>query len=130
MEEKIYEISFQVSKDLYPKEVLLMTAYLFLNKAYIHIDSQEMYWLIQMKAKECNIKTLQNEFENELLNQSVRSLIYRKTHSIRELLLARAMSSSMITSDDFTRNIEMDQNSHLQEDEKSILQDWFEKNEK
>lgn len=89
-----------------------------------------MYWLIQMKAKECNIKTLQNEFENELLNQSVRSLIYRKTHSIRELLLARAMSSSMITSDDFTRNIEMDQNSHLQEDEKSILQDWFEKNEK
>lgn len=67
------------------------------------------------------------EFENEMLAQAVRYQVYLQTHTIREILMARAMSSTITGSN---TELEKDELPDSIENLDSILMDWFEKNEK
>ena len=61
-----------------------------------------------------------------MLAQSVRHEVYLQTKNIRELLLARAMATSIIVDDGIEEN-DLSEQTFL---ENEILKDWFDNNEK
>ena len=64
------------------------------------------------------MKTVYCAFENELIAQENRLIIAEKTRNIRELIVARALSSTMIN----TGITDTDEEEYNADD---ILQDWF-----
>ena len=115
-------------KELYTKEAVMKAAYHFIDKSYIHVDYLDGDFIIEIIGKnENNDDSIALEFENELLAQAVRYQVYAQTHTIREILMARAMSSTITGS-----NSELEEAlpSESVDSLESILTDWFEKNEK
>ena len=70
------------------------------------------------------------EFENELISQAVRWNVYQQTHTLRELLMARAMTSTMIDDNDPMERIAGDQADIDENELNSILTNWFDSYEK
>lgn len=124
------ELSFPIKKSIYPAEILLKAAYSFIDEYYIHFGEKDMDWLVFVSAKDgTSISSeVQKQFENELISQTVRLNVYRRTHNIRELLLARAMASSMVDEGDSMGKAITDQQDISNEELKEILTDWFEEN--
>jgi hypothetical protein len=77
---------------------------------------------VQLYAKPNNSDISEKKFMNELLAQSVRHEIYCQTKNIRELMLARAVATSVISKENPVD--EEITTSSFSEDE--ILKDWFE----
>lgn len=116
------KISF--SKSIYPKIALLKAAYAFTDRAYLHLDVNEKNYIVEITSKIENPEITQHEFENEILCQTLRHEIYEQTKNIRELLLARAVASTVIEQSDATELY----TSEINNDDKEILTDWFEVN--
>lgn len=112
-------------RELYSKVALIKAAYNFTDTAYIHLDADHEYFYVSIEPKDPAVIISANDFMNEMLSQAVRHEIYMQTKTIRELTLARAMATSIVTKDDHeTSDIS---NKIFSEDE--ILKDWFEENE-
>lgn len=121
-----------VAKNIYPAECVIKAAYVFLDKAYVHLDEDVKCWIVELEAKEGQQITklqLQKEFENELIAQAVRLSVFKRTHTLREMLLARAMSSSLIEGDEVMKQLDIDEQIGQDEQLQHILKDWYEKNE-
>lgn len=117
---------YRFNKSLYSKVALLKASYNYTNKAYIHLDSDEDYYIVDLEMKKDDDLVSEKDFENEMLAQSVRHEIYLQTKNIRELMLARAMATTVVAGCDIDSECEM------QEDEFSeneILKDWFSKDD-
>ncbi len=68
---------------------------------------------------------------NEMLAQSVRHEIYLQTKDIRELLLARALATSVVINDEaIDEVVDGISEKHEEFDENEILKDWFAADEK
>ena len=67
---------------------------------------------------------------NELISQAVRWNVYQQTHTLRELLMARAMTSTMIDDNDPMERIAGDQADIDENELNSILTNWFDSYEK
>jgi len=117
-------MKFEFSKELYSKEALIKAAYNYTDRAYVHLDVDDEKYYVSLEMKDGNDEPDEKEFVNEMLAQSVRHLIYKQTKGIRELLLARAMATSVITDND---NDEGNDEVDFSEDE--ILKDWFDNND-
>lgn len=110
------------NRELYSKIALLKAAYFFTDKSYVHLDADDKYYYVQLAPKSDEQAVTEGEFTNEMLAQSVRHEIYLQTKNIRELLLARAMSTSLITG----KNVVTDDfKAKEQFSEDQILKDWF-----
>ena len=117
-----------VPKEIYEKPALLKAAYHFINDYYVYIDCNETEYIVSMRRKNKSYdENITDKFLNELLSQTVRLHVYNQTHTIRELLLGRAMASTMVR----TSYTPIQQNTET-ENEKldSIITDWFEKYER
>lgn len=114
------------NRELYSKIALIKAAYNFTDKAYVHLDADEKYYYVSICEKDGKEEISENEFENEILAQSARHEIYLQTKSIRELMLARAVATSVVApkDEDESSNSEIEQ--EFSEDE--ILKDWFDTN--
>ncbi len=113
------------SKELYPQIALIKAAYAFSDRAYFHLDSDQTHYHVHISPKGNVFPDIEKEFENEMLCQCVRHEVYLQTRGIRELLIARAMASTVIEMP------EADQ-SRVKAgptQESDILIDWFEKND-
>jgi len=88
--------TLKFNKELYSKTALIKAAYNFSDRAYIHLDADESSFYVYIEAKSGENAISENEFINEMLAQSVRHEIYQQTKNIRELLVARAMATSLI----------------------------------
>lgn len=120
--------TLRFKEKLYPREAVMKAAYHFIDRCYIHVDTCDEEYVIDITSKDdSNADTVAFEFENELLAQTVRYQIYLQTHTIREILMARAMSSTITGSN---TKLENEQLPDSIENLDSILTDWFEKNEK
>ncbi len=113
---------FKYKKALYPKIALIKAAYHFTDVAYLHLDSDEEYYKVEITPKAgCCLE--ERDFENQILAQTARNEIYKQTKNIREIALARALASSVIENvediEDMNENISADQ----------ILHNWFDVNE-
>lgn len=113
-------------KDIYPKSALLKSAYNFTDKAYVHIDADECYYIVDIQPKDGETIDI-DDFKNEILAQCVRIDINNKTKSIRELILARALASTIVNEKD--NSIDDIEESENNIDIDDILKDWFEKHE-
>lgn len=115
-------ISF--SKEIYPKSALLKAAYAFTDKAYVYLDATVDSYEVDIEAKNGSSVT-EKEFMNELLSQTVRLDVYKRTKNIRELLLARSIASTVIETP-HAETIEETDNTDID----GILRDWFEDDNK
>lgn len=82
-------------KELYSKVSLIKAAYNFTDQAYVHLDADTEYFYVSIEPKHAGYEISKPDFINEKLTQSVRHEVYQQTKNIRELLLARAMASSV-----------------------------------
>ena len=115
------------NRELYSKIALIKAAYNFTDRAYLHLDADKDYYYICISMKDGEKEVTEVEFENEILAQSARHEIYLQTKNIRELMLARAVATSVVASRD--EKLESD-NENIQEfREDQILRDWFEVDE-
>lgn len=117
---------YRFSKELYSKVALIKAAYNFTDSAYIHLDADDNYFYVTIESKQSDGAVSEKEFINEMLTQSVRHEVYQQTKNIRELLLARAMATSVIVDDALID--EQDASDSFEEND--ILKDWFAANEK
>ena len=117
---------YRFSKELYSKVALIKAAYNFTDSAYIHLDADDNYFYVTIESKQSSGVVSEKEFVNEMLTQSVRHEVYQQTKNIRELLLARAMATSVIVDDALID--EQDTGDSFEEND--ILKDWFAANEK
>ena len=114
---------FKFNKDLYSKEALIKAAYRFTDRSYVHLDIDDTYYIVSIQMKsDCQIIN-EEEFQNELLGEMVRMHVTEKTRNIREMILARALSSTIIERSQEELNL------GEETDINDILTDWFEKNE-
>lgn len=114
---------FKFNKKIYTKEALLKAAYRFTDKSYVHLDEDDDYFIVDISLK-CNAAAItENDFKNEILAQTVRIDIGNKTKNIRELIIARALSSTIIDIENDKQIEEYDVNIN------EILTDWFDGNE-
>lgn len=111
-------------KELYSKIALIKAAYNFTDVAYVHLDADEVYYYVTIEPKQNGNEVSEQTFINEMLTQSVRHEVYQQTKNIRELMLARAMATSVIVDEDVVDDLEEDTFS-----ESEILRDWFAANE-
>lgn len=111
------------SKEMYPKIALLKSAYAFTDRAYLHLDVKDGYYLVQITPKDGQPAVTEDEFVNEMLCQCVRHEVYEQTKTVRELLVARAMASTVIEQPDTASYEEVEQ--QPLESENQILKDWF-----
>lgn len=116
------------NKELYSKVALIKAAYNFTDRAYVHLDADQDYYYVTISAKTENLEPSNDEFENEMLAQSARHEIYLQTKNIRELMLARAVATSVVApKEDGEVDIDGVSDNDFFEDE--ILKDWFDANE-
>lgn len=116
--------SIKFSKDFYTREVVLKAAYAFTDCSYVHLDADEANFIVSLTPKEnMDINLLYKKFENELVAQETRRLVAEKTKNVREMIVARALASTIV-------NIEGEEQENAQSyDAENILKDWFEENE-
>ncbi len=113
---------FKYKKELYPKIAVIKAAYHFTDVAYIHLDSDEEYYKVEITPKAGHsIEEL--DFENQILAQTARNEIYKQTKNIREIALARALASSVVENNED----DSDMSESISADD--ILNNWFDKNE-
>lgn len=118
-------MELRFSKELYSKTALIKAAYNFTDIAYVHLDADDDNWLVSLEAKSGMKAPNENDFVNEMLTQSVRHEVYLQTKNIRELLLARAMATSVIADEEL---LEEDDAATAAFDESDILEEWFSRN--
>lgn len=107
------------NKKIYSKVALLKAAYHFTDKAYIHLDSDDSNYIVQIEAKS-DTHINEKDFENEILAQVVRYEVYQQTKNIREISLARALASSVIEENEAGTAL-VNENISIE----NILKDWF-----
>lgn len=117
-------VVLKFSKALYPKSVLLKASYSFTDRAYLHLDQDSDDYIVTITFKNDAKAFSVREFENEMLAQAVRYEVYKQTKEIRELIVARAMASTIIhEAPPPLEPVEEDV------DVSAILKDWFESDE-
>ena len=115
------------NRELYSKTALIKTAYNFTDRAYLHLDADKNYYYVSISTKDGQPEVTDQEFENEILAQSARHEIYLQTKNIRELMLARAVATSVVAPIEEVAETDSENTHTCSEDE--ILKDWFEANE-
>lgn len=115
------------NRELYSKTALIKAAYNFTDRAYLHLDADKSYYYVVISMKDGQPEVTDQEFENEILAQSARHEIYLQTKNIRELMLARAVATSVVAPREEAEETDSEHTHAFSEDE--ILKDWFEANE-
>ena len=120
-------MKFTINRDLHSRYALLKAAYHFTDEYYVLLDQDDSNYYIDISAK--NGKTPENisgMFANEILAQSTRESILNKTSSIRELILARAFASTIISDKSEKPNKLSVDSSSTADTDKNIFKDWYE----
>ena len=114
----------KISKELYDREALLKASYAFTDEAYLHLDATSESYLVEILPKDnSSSECFEKRFENELIAQQTRKMVSHRTKSIREMIIARALASTVVD----TKMPETENDKDYSAEE--ILKDWFENNE-
>lgn len=117
------------SKELYSKEALLKAAYHFTDNYYIYLGVEDNSFFVDFSTKDdssIDSDALQNQFKNEILAQVIHQSISTETSDLRKLLVARALSSTMV---DEEENIPDNAPENMSEESlnelSAIAKDWY-----
>lgn len=115
-----------ILKSIYPVECVIKAAAKFLNLGYFYIGEDDKNWIVYITSKDSNdVGIIKCEFNNELLAQAVRLCVYQNTKNIREMLLARAISTSLVSNEPIDNCANTSSQGISEEELKEILTDWF-----
>lgn len=97
MEKKIKTI---VDLKIYPLEAIYGAAYVFVDKAYIFLDSQEggkveIFFRAKEETSLRELEKIEGEFMNELLNYTLRLKLSESNKKIREYVVEQALFSAL-----------------------------------
>lgn len=100
IEESQNQVLITVSSKIYSLEVIYVSSYVFLNRAFIFLDEKKKgEILITLKSKEkMDKKQLEDfggEFYNELLNYCLRNEISKNNQKLREYIVSRALIGAL-----------------------------------
>lgn len=117
-------MTITLDKNLYTKQALIKASYNFTDNFYVYLNQNENNYYVEINSKNGkNEELIKNDFENEILAQTARELIYNKTNKLRTLILARAFASTIIE-EGIKSDISDDVNTH-----NNLFEDWFKENE-
>lgn len=113
------EMQIRYKKDLYTKNVLFKTCYKFTDKAYVHLDADAIDYIVSISAKDpMDLTDYEQEFSNQMIEETNREIVIAQTQNIRQILFARSMASTVLYDEeiaDIDTNVE----------DKSAMKDWF-----
>lgn len=118
----------QYDKEFYSKEALLKAAYHFTDRAYVYLGVEDGSFFVDFTAKggtQFDKEKLENEFKNELLAQVIHQTVSKETTVLRELLVARALSSTMVDEGISSDAAESPMTEDAQDELDVIAKDWF-----
>lgn len=118
----------QYDKEFYSKEALLKAAYHFTDRAYVYLGVEDGSFFVDFTAKggtQFDKEKLENEFKNELLAQVIHQTVSEETTVLRELLVARALSSTMVDEGISSDAAESPMTEDAQDELDAIAKDWF-----
>lgn len=118
----------QYDKEFYSKEALLKAAYHFTDRAYVYLGVEDGSFFVDFTAKggiQFDKEKLENEFKNELLAQVIHQTVSKETTVLRELLVARALSSTMVDEGISSDSTESPMTEDAQDELDAIAKDWF-----
>jgi His-Xaa-Ser system protein HxsD len=89
-----------VDLNVYPLEAVYGAAYVFIDKAYLFLDSKsskklEIYLKSKNKLSQKQQNKLVGEFFNELLNYTLRIKVAKNNKKIREYIVEQALFSAV-----------------------------------
>ncbi len=106
--------------DLYSREAVLKASYAFTDDWYIHLDVDDGAYCISLRQKDGDeTDELYAMFENELIAQETRRVVTNRTKNLREMIVAKALSSTIIREDGLPSEEDGQYNAE------EILTDWF-----
>lgn len=115
---------YKFKKDIYPKEAIIKASYFFADDFFISLDTDDIYYLVKMEPKTSEVEQdVEKEILNEVLAQTNRYIISTSTKNIREMIVGRALASTMIDNRDKGY---VDDETISADD---ILVNWFDKHE-
>lgn len=118
----------QYDKEFYSKEALLKAAYHFTDKAYVYLGVEDDSFFVDFAPKDdvsFDKEKLENEFKNQLLAQVIHQTVSKETTVLRELLVARALSSTMVDEGISSDAAESPMTEDAQDELDAIAKDWF-----
>ncbi len=91
--------SVQVDEKVFPRQVVVAAAYMFLDRCYVRLEREPRSRVrVQIKGKKKlsskQLANLADEFENELLHQLIRRQVAERTDGLREVIVGRALLSA------------------------------------
>jgi len=92
----ISSTSFHVNEALFSKDVLEQTSQFYDSIVDVsHENLPEGGWTVILQSKDGNsvqnLNEIEGEFNNSLINESLRELLIEKTKMVKEIIVARAM---------------------------------------
>lgn len=96
------EVTLLVDESVYSREAVLRACYWFTDRCYLFVsrpDPQRLAVSIRPKLSEPALDAVVGEFSNALLDYQVRRDIERETHTIRELIVAKAFAEGNLLDD-------------------------------
>jgi len=97
------EAIIKINRNIFPKEVIVQTTYVLLEKFYFLIDCDEDYWIVSMKFKDKNLRNLSDavyEFYDEIIESSSYLDQMKNTSEIRQMILEKAILSQGVLKSD------------------------------
>ena len=116
------------SKELYSKKALLKAAHHFTDNYYIYVGVEDDSFFVDFSTKDESLidsDKLQNQFKNEILAQVIHQSISNETSDLRKLLVARALSSTMVDEEDPVDNEPETMNEESLNELSAIAKDWY-----
>ena len=113
-------------KEIYSLTALIKASYRFTDRAYVRLDATPTHYSVELTPKPNAEPFDEREFLDEILEESARSIVYRRTKNVRELLVARAVGSSLARIAEPTVDVEEVKERNDLEKERYLLKDWFE----
>lgn len=93
-------LKFSLNLQNYPLEAIYGAAYVFIDKAYLFLDSRsakkiEVSLKGRKKLTKKQFESLKGEFLNELLNYTLRTNLTKHNRKIREYVVSQALFSTL-----------------------------------
>ncbi len=113
-------MNLKLSKELYAKEAIIKAAYFFTDKLYLELDADDKNFYVSATMKDGETDTnIEKEFMNEIIIQTARLAVSTQTKNIREMIIGRALASTIID----TKDTGFVDDESISADE--ILNNWF-----
>lgn len=91
-------LTLSLDMTLYPRDVLYAAAYVFIDRAYVHLDRVEERYVVHLRGKqrldEPTLRAMAGEFANELLAQALRLRVARANQKIIEDITTLAIAGA------------------------------------